>query len=338
VVSRAANECEVWRELLGSVPPVTSIEQFAAQVPVVDKHALFVDRPWTALVRGGDLRKLEATLLSSATTSRVRAAGLFDGPTRVRSEARLSAALRTLFATDRDRSLLLNMLPDGVSLSVPELVTHNTGGRLELGLVLLRELAPHFDQIIVAGEPECVTELLELACREGVPVTSDRVRVVVGGDYLHEAVRSRLCRLLGVDPDHDRRNPAIPISSMGTSELGMHCLWETPSTVALRRVLIRAPEQLARICLGAPAAVPCLMTYDPEHLYVEIVAGELVVTRLDETLLQPLIRYNTHDPCGYVDRERALEFLADVAPELAQRLPDPLIWLSDRTTVTGRAA
>jgi hypothetical protein len=311
VVSRAANECEVWRDLLGREPTFATLEQYALQVPIVDKHALFVDRPWTSLVCGGDLRRLEATLLSSGTTSRIRAAGLFDGPTRMRSEARLGAALRMLFATDRHRSILLNMLPDGVPLAAPGVVTQNTGGRVVLGLERALGRAGTLDPV--------------------------RLRVIVGGHYLHEHTRSRLCALLGVEPDHDRCNPAIPISSMGTSELGMHCLWETPSTIALRRALLRTPEQLARVCLEPPEAVPCLMTYDPDHTYVEIIAGELVVTRLDDTLLQPIIRYNTHDPCGHVDRERAIEFLADVAPELARQLPDPLIWLHDRTAATGRA-
>ena len=115
----------------------------------------------------------------------------------------------------------------------------------------------------------------------------------------------------------------------------MHCLWETPSTVALRRALIRAPELLARVCLDSPGSVPCLMTYDPDHVYVEIVAGELVVTRLDASLLQPIIRYNTHDPCGRVDRERGIELLAELDPGLARALPEPLIWLYDRAAPTG---
>jgi phenylacetate-coenzyme A ligase PaaK-like adenylate-forming protein len=336
VVSRAANECGAWRELLGGKnPSFTTLEQFAARVPIVDKHTLFVGRSWASLVCGGDLRAVDAVLLSSGTTSRVRAAGLLDAPTRARNEARLAAALRSLLRTDRLRSVLLNTLPDGVSLTLPGVVTHATGSRLELGVVLLRELCQRFEQTIVVGEPSSVAALLERAWLEGCVLDKHRLRCLVGGTYLHEATRARLCELLDVDPDRDRNDPALPISSMGTAELGMHCLWETPSTIALRRALLRAPEQLDRVCLAAPPSAPCLMTYDPDHLHVEIVAGELVITRLDETLLQPIIRYNTHDPCGHVDRERARELLADLAPELAPQLPDPLIWLYDRAAIGG---
>ncbi|MCA9697009.1 MAG: hypothetical protein KC431_05760, partial [Myxococcales bacterium] len=112
-------------------------------------------------------------------------------------------------------------------------------------------------------------------------------------------------------------------------EAGLHIGWETAATVALRRAASR--DRLARLCGAELEVAPCFMTYDPAAWYVEFVDAELVLTCLDPERAMPLIRYCLHDRGGLVDHERARALLAPTHPELADALPEPLIWLMGRS-------
>jgi phenylacetate-CoA ligase len=325
VVSSAANDCQVWRELLGARPPqFSSLAEFAERVPVVDRNDLFT-RPWRELVRGGDLRRVDGTLLSSGSTGGSRAVGLLDTRARAHEAARLWAALVELFEVDRRPTLLINTLSDGVSLDLPGITCVATGARALLAVEYLAQFGASTPQLILVGEPDVLLEVLQSARSRGV-LPRPGVRVVSGGEFLSEQVRMDMCTLLGID-EHTQASE-LPLSSFGMAEVGVHILWETPATAVLRRALAQDGARLAAVCPGNPRSLPCIMTYDPEHVFVETIGGELILTRLDRELLQPLVRYNTHERCGHVDLVQAAACLAERG--LSTALPERLIWLDPR--------
>ena len=211
--------------------------------------------------------------------------------------ARLTTALHELLAVETGSTLLINALPDGVALDLPGALCLATGGAPRAGVEILAQLGPSFDPIIIVGEPSSVLAMLELAHTCDLDLARLPLRAITGGSFLLESTRTRLAALLGIDLDDPKQALRAPLSSFGMSEVGMHLMWETPATVMVRRVLERSG--LRRV--GSP--YPCLMTYDPEHLHVEIIDGELVLSKLDPDALQPIIRYNSHDPCEPVDLE-----------------------------------
>lgn len=326
-MTSAANGCRVWRDWLGEQPPsFSTLAEFAERVPVINRHDLFT-RPWPELVHGGDLGRVDRALLSSGSTGSCRAVGLLDARTRVHESTRLRAALVELVPIGSQPTVLINTLPDGVALDLPGIACVATGARALLAVEYLAQFGATASEIILVGEPSTLLAVLHMAQARGI-VPSRGIWVVSGGDFLSEDVRAQMCSLLGIDP---RAQPLlVPLSSFGLAEVGMHILWETPTTVLLRRLLARDPAQLAGVCAGTPGSLPCVMTWDPEHVHVEIVAGELILTRLEPDLLQPVIRYNTHDRCGHVDLERAIQCLMDAHLEAPIALPERLIWLDSR--------
>jgi hypothetical protein len=326
LVVGAAQTCHAWAEIFDPLPRFASTDEFMASVPIVDRDALSW-RPWSALIRGGDLQSIAFAMLSSGTTGSHRVVGMLDTGGVARESARLERAIADLVQDRQRTTLVLNTLPDGLTLPLRSrsLLTLNTGGRVEVGSSFVAQLGNSLGQLVMIGEPGAVLAQLE---HTGALITGVSTRVLVGGEMLTEIIRERICRACEINPD--RQPELVPLSSLGMAEVGFHLLWETPSTVALRRALIRDPNARDLVCPGAPANTPSLMSYDPEHLLVECVAGELVLTRLDSTHVQPIIRYNSHDRCGWVDRVRAAEFLAATNPHLASRLPEQLVWVAGR--------
>jgi phenylacetate-coenzyme A ligase PaaK-like adenylate-forming protein len=231
-----------------------------------------------------------------------------------------------MVASETSRALLINVLPDGVALDLPGVFCVATGGHAGPGVEILAQLGPRFDPIIVAGEPNTVLALLELGHARGLDLPDLPIRVITGGSFLLESTRTRFAALLGLDLDDPADALRAPLSSFGMSEVGMHLLWETAATVMVRRLLDRSG--LGRV--RSPHPIPCLMTYDPEHLHVEIVDGELVLSKLDPDALQPIIRYNSHDRCEPVDLAAVARLLALADPVGALQLPQPLIWIGMR--------
>ncbi len=66
---------------------------------------------------------------------------------------------------------------------------------------------------------------------------------------------------------------------------------ETPLSIFIRRAAWKNPA-FCKALFGECEAVPGFVQYHPEHIYLESVHGELVVTADTAT---PLLRYNLHD-------------------------------------------
>lgn len=305
-VVRSARAAPAWAEILAGVgeAPFASRADFAHRVPIVDKQSLFGrfgDRPET-LIRGGDFASVRGLLSSSGTAGDLLSFGFAGAGDLSRRAAAVDAALETLFAVSRHRTLLIAALPGSLHLSSNAVLVVETGPRADLVALFVERFAPRFDQIVLVCESPFVKQAVEAASRR-VSLASLRIHVVVGGDYLYEGLRSYLGALLGIDvDDKEPRVQFLSILSMG--EVGLNLLAEIPATVRLRRQLARRPDLIERLTGIALPTPPLLLVHDPERLMVEEHDGSIVVTHLDPDRLQPLVRYCTHDRGGIVPASR----------------------------------
>ncbi|MEW2353321.1 phenylacetate--CoA ligase family protein [Spirillospora sp. NPDC029432] len=160
----------------------------------------------------------------------------------------------------------------------------NTGPDLEKIVDTLEHFGPGYDYVITAYPP-FLKHLQDRLDQIGFPWERYRIRGMVGGEAMTEALRAYL----------ERRFEEVR-SAYGASDLTIGMGAETGFTVWLRRRLATDPE-LRRELLGADEQrLPMIFHYNPLETFLEVnERGELLCTINNKTCLQPKLRYNVGD-------------------------------------------
>ncbi|GAA4758625.1 hypothetical protein [Gordonia alkaliphila] len=145
----------------------------------------------------------------------------------------------------------------------------------------LEYLGPQFDQVILAGYPPVIKDVLDAAS-----TNLRKVGLLLAGEGVSEAMRDYFLNRLDA---YDRPERVCLI--YGTADAGLmgH---ETPETIAIRRAA-RPGSDLAGALFGADKVIPTFVEYDPERRYVEVDDDGLLYFTVDTAL--PLIRYRLGD-------------------------------------------
>lgn len=152
-----------------------------------------------------------------------------------------------------------------------------------------RELALHYQNVVLAGYPPFVLDVVREAKQRGLRCGSS-MRVLTAGDRFDEQWRENLINLMGSAEEQ-------VIGIYGSADSGAMG-YETPLSIFIRQQL-SADSQKAELFWGKHEALPGLVQYDPKFIFFENIGEELALTT---TGAIPLIRYNIHD------RGRALSF------------------------------
>ncbi|MFT3660677.1 MAG: hypothetical protein QM809_04590 [Gordonia sp. (in: high G+C Gram-positive bacteria)] len=157
-------------------------------------------------------------------------------------------------------------------------------------LECLAGLGPHYDQVVLAGYPPFVRDVLDDA---GPDILRQRLGLLLAGEPITEAWRDHLLEKIGAPGETDRI-----CLIYGTADAGVmgH---ETPMSVAVRRA---APvgSALADELYGPDAeTVPTFVEYDAQRRYVETDGDGCLLFTVDSAV--PLIRYRLNDRGHLVD-------------------------------------
>ncbi len=173
--------------------------------------------------------------------------------------------------------------------------------------------------------------------RRAVTNWSDyRVQVVLGEEIFGEHFRGYLAARLGQDLDRPERGHIL--SSFGVGELGLHLLFETPATIALRRAAAGDPG-LAHALLGVASqarALPMIFSFNPGRTFIEVDEpgaagyGKLTISLLDAGVPIPLLRYQTGDLVRLLDSKEVIDTLRRRGFAVPPDLPSPLLALEGR--------
>jgi phenylacetate-coenzyme A ligase PaaK-like adenylate-forming protein len=315
---KAAADVPAYQQILQKtgVDPagINSLEDFCAKVPVLDKQSTFGSFPVVQLCRGGHLGRPAGVLTSSGHSGQF-AFGIYGMADAQGEVEQIDNALDLLFQVRSKPTLLINCLPMGVQVPTRACTLAQVSVREDMATVLVKELAQHYEQIILVGETAFIKQVLELGLRQGIDWQKILVHVIVGEEPLAENARKYLGSILGSDM-HQPQSGIIG-SSMGVAEVGLNLFFEFPELIILRRMLHETPQIRHALFPDAPASVPMLFTYNPERIFLEIIGNnELVVTTLDPQRPLPLIRYRTGDVAQLIN----LEALAQVIPPLKEKI------------------
>ena len=207
---------------------------FSQRCPILTKANTFDRFPLDQLAATTPIASLAGVLTSSGHGGRFS----FGLQTRaqVASGGRaIDAALDDAFGVATHTTLAVNCLPMGVGFSSDRMTVATTSVREDMAVALIKAFGPSYDQLVVVADPLFANQLLDHAEREGLDWRRHRVHVVLGEETFGERFRAYLSSCLGLDLDRPERGYVM--SSFGVGELGLHLLFETPATIAVRRTL-----------------------------------------------------------------------------------------------------
>lgn len=150
-------------------------------------------------------------------------------------------------------------------------------------LRILQEVAPKFQQVILAGIPSIIKDLVDAWVRTKVDIPLV-VRYFLAGEGFSEVWREYI---------QTKTKAAGVFSILGSADAGLMA-FETNLTQALRR---QAQDPNTCHQLFQRSRVPAVFQFIPTHRYFEMNQGELLITARRAL---PLIRYNLHDEGGVI--------------------------------------
>jgi len=171
------------------------------------------------------------------------------------------------------------------------------GNSVEEILRVVVELAPHYEQVVLAGYPPFVKNVVDEGVRRGVDWAAHQVRMLLAGEVFSEQWRDLVGRRAGM-----RRVDFDSVSLYGTADAGVLGN-ETPLSVRIRRFLAGHPE-VARKLFDSDR-LPTLVQYDPSSRYFECVDGTLLFTGDGGV---PLVRYHIADEGGLLSHDALVGF------------------------------
>lgn len=152
-------------------------------------------------------------------------------------------------------------------------------------LHILKNLAPNFERVVIAGYPPFVKDMLDEADEAEVPLKKLNMSLLFAGENYSETWRDYLLHKIGKDKDL-----CASVGIYGTADAGImgH---ENPYSIFVRRQIANhdvLPHQL----FPESTVLPTLVCYRPEMRYFETAENYLLFTT-DNAM--PLIRYKIND-------------------------------------------
>lgn len=168
----------------------------------------------------------------------------------------------------------------------------------------VRELGPHYDQVVLAGYPPFLKDVIDEGRVSGMEWPRYRVKLILAGEVFSEEWRALVCERLGAnDPRYDTA------SLYGTADGGVLGN-ETPLSIAVRRFFAHHPQAAQQVF--GESRLPTLVQYDPLSRLFETHEGTLVVTG-DSGV--PLVRYHIADRGGVISYQDMLRYVQETGGE-----------------------
>ncbi len=152
----------------------------------------------------------------------------------------------------------------------------------------LKFLAPNYAEVILAGYPPFLKDIVDEASDNKVNFKKMSVRFLFAAESFSEKFRDYLAKNVELG------NPYLDTFNIyGSADLGAMA-FETPTSILIRRLSLENKKLFADI-FSSIKKIPTLAQYNPHFINFEEQSGEIFVTA-DNTL--PLVRYAIGDSGG----------------------------------------
>ncbi len=164
-------------------------------------------------------------------------------------------------------------------------------------LKALTDLAPQYKQIVLAGYPPFLKDVIDEAQAHGISFAKHGVKLLFAAEAFTETFREHLAERIGIKNLH-----TDTINIYGSADIGSMA-FETPLSILARRLALKNEKLFADI-FGGTTKTPTFAQYVPEFVSFEEVQGEILVSG-DSTL--PLFRYSIGDRGGVYIFDEVIE-------------------------------
>lgn len=192
-------------------------------------------------------------------------------------------------------------------------------------LDMINRLAPMYEQIIIAGYPPFIKDMLEQGVEKGIAWANWRIRLLLASEFFSEKWREGVGKIAGIK---DVVNGITNI--FGASE-GTLFGWETTEAITIRR--IAAQNRELHLALFGSELTPTLVQYDDRHRFFESIDHKLYLTAKAGI---PLIRYDLKDFGGILTADKRHKILSDFGIDLEKYIPKDQISSLPMVYVLGR--
>ena len=178
----------------------------------------------------------------------------------------------------------------------------------------------NFTKVLWITNPSNISLITSLIARKGINVPPGSCYFPVVGEYFSETFRESVAGRYG----HAAREPFVVWTGYGSADTGDIAV-ETAATIRLRKFFHKSKE--LRRQLFDSDDTPMLLALAPKA-HVEILDGRIVVTK-DQ--LVPLVRYNTGDEGGILEKEE-LGRGGAVPEDILNELPERMLFVRGRAS------
>ncbi|MFA5991459.1 MAG: hypothetical protein WC794_04410 [Candidatus Doudnabacteria bacterium] len=151
----------------------------------------------------------------------------------------------------------------------------------------LKNLAPNFDNIILAGYPPFIKDIIDESKKEGISLKQFNIRLIFAAESFTENFREYVSKNCGIkDAFRDTLN------IYGSAELGAMA-HETPTSIFIRKIAISHPEVYSS--LFKKSRIPTLAQYNPMFINFTTENNEILITSDN---IVPFCKYKIGDLGG----------------------------------------
>ncbi|MDR3571344.1 MAG: hypothetical protein P4L81_04050 [Candidatus Pacebacteria bacterium] len=177
-------------------------------------------------------------------------------------------------------------------------------------LKALEQLAPNYDQVILAGYPPFIKDVIDDAIATGISLSKYKFGIVFAAEAFTEQFRDYVIAKTNI------KNPLTDTMNIyGSADLGTMAA-ETPLSILIRRIAAEKPA-LFKALFGDISKTPTLAQYTSEFTHFECVDGQLYVTG-DSAM--PLCRYSIGDNGGVFSFKQITDIFENHGIDLEKKM------------------
>lgn len=165
-------------------------------------------------------------------------------------------------------------------------------------LSIIPSLASKYDQVVLAGYPPYIKEIIDQGIDRGIKWEDIHLRFLLAGEGFNETWRTYVAELAG------NQSPVFDFLNLYGSADAAVLAHETITSIVVRRRI--AEDIKSRKKIFKDERLPSLLQYHPEHKFFECEDEELIFTTTGGI---PLVRYNIHDRGGILKRQDIIDTL-----------------------------
>ncbi len=325
---KTKSEVSAYRDFLKQ-NSVANIEKWE-DIPICDKQNYLLNYPIEELTK----EDISKAFLIGTSSGFSKSGSVFWLKESIDEEAYLKSVKELLidnYAIDKKKSLIIITLAFGtwiggmqlattfrnLASSMDNITVATPGLDLKEASEIAKKFAKFYDTLLWIVNPSSINIIYSLL-KDEASLMKGKIVFPVIGEYFSENFREEIACKFG----HPKEYPFALRTGYGSADAGDLGI-ESKETIILRKILNQNRDLCQKLFSQDEAP---MMFVKNEKTLIEMINGEIIVTK--EQFI-PLIRYNTKDCGGILNKKSIKEY---IDKNLYEKLPDEILYVFGRVS------